>query len=44
MIFMKVLNSYSKFSVGMKENYNQVHHLHQMQKNFKRARVGLIGL
>ena len=45
MIRMKALNLYSKFSGGgVKENHNQVHHLHQMQKNFKPARVGLIGL
>ena len=44
MIRKKTLNLYSKFSGGMKENHNQVRHPHQMLKNFKPARVGLIGL
>ena len=44
MIRKKALNLYSKSYGGMKENQNQVHHPHQMQKNFKPASVGLIGL
>ena len=44
MICKKAQNSYSKYEWGVKENNNQVHHPHKMQKNFKPARVGLISL